>query len=626
MRSNYGGGLGYGGAHGGISDGFMAAAVSKQQALAKATVAAWRADRRDALKKYEHLLDGVKTVSDSINDMHLNKRACSMRELTVLMDDQTREFHERADLANEFQKSLAEDYRQRMMKAGLTTTIGYNFYDLRGPAFLIYPVNVPFRNMMPRWGRTNAGYGTAAHWKYQGTSGPGTSYAGAAEGQRVATASPTEIDAIATYKELGIERSVTFTGEFAGEGYTDNVSDEHLRGLHELWLQEESQILFDNAGNGTGNNGFQLGQANTPTGVAVTGTGGFTNTHWISAYVVEGTPLGNPNNAQYGYLSAPTVTGGLTPTFTRTNADLSQNTITGGIGQISAGSTPVEALTATSFIKFTVAAKAGATWWAWFIDDETTNTSVAANAKLAAITTVPYYTAKADGTGTQAANFSGSGTDNSAQTLGMDGFFSWAVKNGVWVNMSDLTKTSPVTGATNNGLLNPGLSSGATSAPAVQEIEYDLQQQWNAYQTVATSLWCDMQTKLNISGAIFANSSGVPAYRFDVTRDSQGNILGGFVVSGYKNLYSMKATGSEELPLRIHPMFPTGTYLLDTETNPYPHSRIPGMRGLFVQREYYSIEWPLVTRTWTFGTYVHETPAFYMPGLLTIRTGITGIA
>jgi hypothetical protein len=31
---------------------------------------------------------------------------------------------------------------------GISTRLGYNFYDLRGPANLIYPVNTPFRQRL----------------------------------------------------------------------------------------------------------------------------------------------------------------------------------------------------------------------------------------------------------------------------------------------------------------------------------------------------------------------------------------------------------------------------------------------------------------------------------------------
>lgn len=61
--------------------------------------------------------------------------------------------------------------------------------------------------------------------------------------RRIFPPKPDENNYIASYKELGIERGVSFTAQFAGEGFADNLADEHLRGLHELWLQEEGIIL-----------------------------------------------------------------------------------------------------------------------------------------------------------------------------------------------------------------------------------------------------------------------------------------------------------------------------------------------------------------------------------------------
>src|SRR5579859_223241 len=615
--------------------------VADQQAVMRNNVIkGWRDERKEQLRKYAQGVSDLKRLRDGINEWIQYKapmrgeRVGSEAEFNAAMAKYTVEFDNRSAIVNDMMKGLVEDYRQRMMKAGLTTSTGYNFYDLRGPAYLIYPVNTPMRNQLARWGKVNAGYGTAANWKYTYLS-PGTSYAGALEGERVATASPNENNAVATYAELGVERSVTFTAEFAGEGYTDNVADEHLRGAHELWLQEESIIWGGNPGTGSGLNGFALGTANTPsTSVAASvpagytsdGGAGFADSTFVSVYVVELTMLGDPNNAQYGYQAAPTVANGLVASYTRTNADSTTNTIKGGMGAISAASNVSEALTATPFVLAKVVPKKGAFAWAWYVDVTDATTPAKANAYLTAITTTPYIYLGNSTPGAQTAAFTGATTDNSYEVLDFAGILAWAVNNGTVINMSDLTATSPVTKATNTGLLNPGMASGQNSVPAVAEIEYDLEQQWNVLQSVADEIWCSADVKRNIQAALFTNTSGVPAYRFEVSRDSQGNILGGFTVSGYKSLYSMKDTGSEEIPIRIHPMLPVGTMVYRRNTNPYPSSRIPGVAGMFVQRDYYGIEWPITTRAWTFGTYVHEVYGDYIPAFLTVRTGITGVA
>ena len=610
--------------------------TQQQAALRDRVIKQWKEEKKNDLAKYARGVSTLKRLRDGINEWIEYKSPSRMEgigsyeEFQAHMAKATVEFDNRAAIANDMMKGLVADYRDRMMKVGLTTAVGYNFYDLRGPAYLIYPVNTPLRNSLPRWGKVNAGYGLAVNWKYTYLS-PGTSYAGAAEGQRVAYATPGENDAVATYAELGVERSVTFTAEFAGEGYTDNVADEHLRGFHELCLQEESIIIGGNAGTGAGKNGFVLGTANTPSTSAAASVpagspsygvtlGGSTT---VSVRVVELTMLGDPANAQFGYQASPTVAGGLTPSYTRTNADGTTNTINGGMGAVSAASNVTTA--STNWVLAKVAPKKGAFAWAWFVDVTDATTPTTGNAYLAAITNVPYLYIGTGTPGTQAANAAGLSSDHSSQPLDFSGIFAWAVNAGVVTNMSDLTTTSPVTGVTNTGLLNPGMAAGQNSVPAVAEIEYDLQLQWDALQAVADEIWCSADVKRNIQAALFTNTSGVPAYRFEVSRDSQGNILGGFTVSGYKSLYSMKATGSEELPIRIHPMMPPGTMFYHKNTNPYPSSRLPGVSGMFVQRDYYGIEWPITTRAWTFGTYVHETYGNYIPAFLNIRTGITGV-
>jgi hypothetical protein len=98
--------------------------------------------------------------------------------------------------------------------------------------------------------------------------------------------------------------------------------------------------------------------------------------------------------------------------------------------------------------------------------------------------------------------------------------------------------------------------------------------------------------------------------------------MGGFIINGYKSKYSINPEGGAVIPIRLHPMLPAGTMYYDLNTNPYPHSRIPAVREFLTQRDYYSIEWPIVTREWTYGTYIHEVLAHYMPWVSAVRTGI----
>lgn len=489
-----------------------------------------------------------------------------------------------------------------LVKAGLSTATGFNFYDLRGPAYFIFPLLTPFLQMIPRQGRTNAGVGTAAHWKATRNPNATFVYAGVLEGQRNATASPNEIDYLATYKEIGMEGGVTFTAQFAGEGYTDNLADEHFRNLARLRLQEEMMILWGNSGTAAGNLGFALGQATTPTQTLASGTGLGTGANVVAA-VVAITAFGMNPGGQAGYAAVPSVANGLTTNYVRTNADGTTTNVACGLSQIS----NVQAITTTNSayqqVTLSIPAMKGAVAYAWFWG---VNVAAAVgNVKLGAITAWPNYTVTAPAVGTQLGNAAGLSTDNSFQPTDFDGLGTYSFQNGLWTDM-------------NGGSFTPNGNG------QVAELENDLEYLWNNYQAQPDAIWVSADVRRSLEQAIVYSSSGTNSFIFQYERDGQGNLLGGFFVTAYKSKYSISATGGDAIPIRLHPMFPTGTMLYDINKNPYPHSRVPAVRTMLMQRDYYAIEWPLVTRQWTFGTYVQEVLAHYMPWISAIRTGIGG--
>lgn len=496
-----------------------------------------------------------------------------------------------------------------MRKTGVTSSIGFNFYDLRGPVELLFPFYTPFRNMTPRPAPPNGGVGTAAHW--QRITQPGYSYPGVPEAQRTQITTPNMVPAIATYKEFGKENQVTYTAEFAGEGFNDNLATERLDALLALFLAEEAQILNGNGGNGTGSNGFQLGTCPTPATVVNAAASTISTGTTVSVYCVALTAMANPQNAQYGYYNAPlTVAGGLTPNFSYNAPGTAQSiTINGGTSAISAKSNNTVTTSPGPSILATVAPVVGAMGgYAWFVSVNASPTT--ANAFLAAITPYPSYLISAAPGATQtAAAFvtAGGGTDYSANPYDMDGLFAWGAQFGTWVNLSGASLTS--------------LKNGK-----VLEIENMLQTLFTNFQTGVDELWGDMIAVECLDSAVrYGGASGGTGFQFIANRDAQGNLMGGFLVSGYLSRYAVaNPLGANVLPIRIHPMIPPGTLLFNIRTVPpgYSHSRLPYIYGMLVQRDYYGIEWPPVFRAWNFGTYVHEVLAHKFPGLIGVITGI----
>jgi hypothetical protein len=502
----------------------------------------------------------------------------------------------------EFHPHILEVSRA-LIKAGVTTSTGFNFYDLRGPAYFIFPLNTPFIQMIPRQGRVNDGVGTAAHWKATRNPNATYVYGGVLEGQRNATATPNEIDYLATYKELGQEGGETFTAQFAGEGYTDNLADEHFRNLSRLRLQEEMMTLWGNSGTATGNLGYALGQCGNVTPTIVTGGGGtLGNGTNVVACCVAITPYGMNPGGQAGYAQPPSVLNGFTPNYTRTNADGSSTNVACGVSQVSNVTAITTVNAAANTIKLTTAAMKGAVGYAWFWGVNTA--SATSNCKLGAITAWPTYTVTAVAAGSMLANATGLTTDNSFQPTDFDGLGTYAFQNGLWTDMG-----------------------GGSFTPAgngqVAELESDLQYLWTNFQAQPDAIWVSADVKAALESAIIFSSTGNNSYIFQVSQmEQQAGITGGFVVTGYKSKYSINPAGGDTIPIRIHPMFPQGTILYDISKNPYPHSRIPAVRTFLTQKDYYSIEWPIVTRQWTFGTYVQEVLAHYMPWVSAIRTGV----
>lgn len=498
-------------------------------------------------------------------------------------------------------------------KAGVTTSLGYNFYDLRGPANLLYPVNTPFRDQIARTGAVNAGVGTMANWKT--TRVVGSQYAGVPEGQRAQVAAPDENNFAALYTAIGIERLVTVEAEWAGEGFTGNLADEHLRGLQELWLQEEGIILLGNPGTGsTGLNGFALGTAPAPVAALVTG-GTVTTATVLTGYVVLLTGLGNPNNAQYGYQAAPSVANGLVPSFSVTAPGTGATiTYNGGMSQISAASNSVTTTGGTLSASFTVSPAStvgsggypnGTFGFAWFISNQGSPTT--ANAYLQAITQFPTYTQSVNITtaGRQLANATGLNADHSAQPNDFTGLISWAATYGYWRDLAGAQLTS-------------------VQGSQCAEINTALEFFFTTYQAGVDAIWGSPDAITSLQNTILKNGSqAASGYTAYYTRDNQNNIIGGLIVSGYQSRYAVDSpTGANIIPLKMHPMLPQGTIYFDISKNPYPQSRIPATREIFLMRDYYGYEWPAIQRAWSFGTYANETLAHYTPWLTGVITGI----
>jgi len=455
-----------------------------------------------------------------------------------------------------------------------SATTGLTFYDLEAGAKFLYPVLTPLRNEIPR---VSGKGGIQANWK--AVTGINTSgiRIGVSGGNRGAVMAVSTADYSAAYKGIGIEDSVDFEAQYAGEGFADIRAIAAKVGLEALMLGEEILLL---GGNGT----LNLGTTPTPS-VSVNGTGGsLAATQYVN--VVALTLEGFMNSS---------VTAGIPTSVTRTNADASTDTFGGGSAQKSAQATATISSGTTNSITGTVAAVKGAVAYAWYWGSTTTN------GVLGAITTVNTVTITGAAAGTQLLT-SLPASDNSTNNLVFDGLMTQACKAGSNSYYKSLD----------------GASLTTDNAGGIVEIDAALKAFWDNYRLTPDTIWVSSQEALSISQKILAsNSSG--AYRIVVNME-QGMIAGGVMVATYLNRFSM--SGANILKVRLHPNMPAGTIFFTTSKLPYPMSGVGNVFQVRTRQEYYQIEWPLRTRKYEYGVYADEVLQHYFPPSMGLITNI----
>jgi hypothetical protein len=142
-------------------------------------------------------------------------------------------------------------------------TSGLTFYDLELGAKFLYPVLTPLRNMIPR---VSGKGGIQAAWRAITAINTTGLRFGVSSANRGGVLAVTTHDYTATYKGIGVETSVDFEAQYAGQGFDDVRAVGAKTGLEALMLGEEAMILG-------GSTSTPLGATPTPTLTAST-TGG----------------------------------------------------------------------------------------------------------------------------------------------------------------------------------------------------------------------------------------------------------------------------------------------------------------------------------------------------------------
>jgi hypothetical protein len=464
-----------------------------------------------------------------------------------------------------------------------SATSGLTFYDLETGAKILYPVLTPLRNMIPR---VSGKGGIQANWRAItaiNTSGQRFGVSAAHRGGVLAVATE---DYTAAYKGIGIETSVDFEAQYAGQGFDDIRGIAARTGLQALMLGEEALILG-------GDTSVPLGTTPTPT-VSDQGTGGTLSANTLYSVICVA--------LTHDGISHATIAGGVQGQITRTNADGTSDTFGGGAAAPSTNATLTTANdgNATHAIKASVAPVAGALGYAWFW-------GAAGSEVLGAISTINSLVIMATATGTQAAASLGT-SDNSINSLVFDGLIPQAAKSGSGAYVYTMATGSAGTGT-------PLTADGSSG---VVEIDTVLKYMWDNYRLSPDTMWVSSQEALNISKKILEGSA-TAAQRF-VFESDQNALGGGIIVRTYLNRFSMQ--GGSVVDIKIHPNMPAGTILMTTKVLPYPLSGVANVMQIRTRQDYYQIEWPLHSRRYEYGIYADEVLQHYFPPSLALITNI----
>lgn len=487
------------------------------------------------------------------------------------------------DLVKTAQASAIPEDLAKAFTQSASATTGLTGYDLRAPAYNLYPVLTPLRNSMPR---VVGGFGTQANWRAITGINTGNTSAGVGEGNRGGNINTTVTEYLAAYRTLGLEDSVTYEAQNAGRNFQDVKATAGMQLLRAMMLAEERAIL-----GGNGSNGVALGTPSTPTIVNST-TGGALAAGSYNVMCVALT---------FEAFFSFTVASGLSPTVTRTNTDGSTDTFNGGLSARSATANATTTGT-TSSLGVSVTPVRGAVAYAWYW-------GTAANERLGAITTINSFLITAAATGTQNITAVPAGTDRSRNSLMFDGLLSMASNSTMGGYYQALGTGSPGVGT--------GLTAGTDGT--IAEIDDALQFYWDTYKISPSKMYISSQEMKFLRKKVLTGSAAA-AQRFVIQSDGSGEIRGGTQLKSYLNPFTME--GPAEIPFKIHPNMPNGTILFVTDEIPYPMNGIGNTMQMMLRQDYYQIDWPQRSRKHEMGVYMDGVLQHFAPFSLGVITNI----
>jgi hypothetical protein len=484
-------------------------------------------------------------------------------------------------LAKQLKAPLPDAVRKAFVSPSDATS-GLAEYDLEPGARLIYPLDTPLRNVIPR---VVGGAGVQANYRSIVAVNSNNEAIGLSEGNRGGLNSYTEVDTYAKFVELGLDDYVTWKANAAAKGF-ENLDELAVQMLLQSTMEAEEKIIL------YGNSTTGLGTTPDPDCTPNSSGGTITNQSGVVVCVA----------LTYRGASLSTVTAGVKVPYQRSNADGTQDWIYGFSAE---PSSEVAATTtgsgAVNSITCTVTPVPGAAAYAWYY-----GLTGAANQKLVAITTINSVILDNPGTGHQALSALPA-TDKSQDQLIFDGLIPQMVNSATRMGAgygSYIQALATGTAGTGTTLTSTGSGTGG-----IAEFDTAIESFFTTHRLIPDTIWISGADQKAIKALILNGNTNAAVF----FQGNDGEIRAGARVKTYTNPIGY---GNPDLMLKVHPFLPQGTVLFTTGKIPYPLSNVSQIWKMSLRRDYYSILWPLRSRKYEYGTYFDGVLQHYFPAAM----------
>lgn len=463
-----------------------------------------------------------------------------------------------------------------------TSITGVTQYELESAIMQLYPWGAyltPLRNQTPR---NKAPFGSTAV-NFQTLDGINTAKlpAGVSQGNRAGQLTHTTSRHTMTYKGIGHEDSVDFEAQYSAEGFLDLRAQAQESAMKSLMLDEERMQLWGLSGD---TSAWQFGTPSKPVGTKK--AGGSMAAQATLCYVVALTLEGLINSGGPGTASGTNMAVPTTVAVTNAGPYGGTETHFAGASHISVAADAITTETSNLSVSWTVTAVPGAAGYAWF-----TGITNPAGCSLNQITTTNLFLQTLDAAGTQNAGFSGSTVDHSYDQYSFDGLIPQLVN----ASSGAFYKSLDGANLTGNG------------DGSITEIDDILQNAFDKYRLGYDGIWCSSADFRMLRNKV-VSPGGTSNYRIILGKEGESQIQGGALIQSYVSPYMGKT-----LDITVHPNLPQGTMLFYSKSIPYENANVKNITEVETRREYYSQDWPIVTRKYEYGVYADETFKLKVP-------------